>query len=616
MRANAVRPIVLFAAALIGCGGGFDDIDDPQGEGRLIGRALTAEREPVAGVSAYLVQHGVAVARTESDATGRFQLELDRIGPADVVLNDAAGRGALKAMALYAGENDAGDLFLQPLESIAPVVDMRDIGFEERLTTERGDYLHPIYDADRTTVYAARRKGGDANYQIVRIDLPGGRESVLRDDEELYSSQTSLQLLGDEVLHYVAYRTITTEQYPEGIRATHHVFIDTATGAELAAVVWWEMRAGPMNSGDSICYIEGAERQAAYDSIFGTVYEYRLRPACLAKASGQITRGDPIPGWSTNAQAVAANAERLAFLRHRECDYEDPDCQWDPPVPLFSVNWADLSYHGLGSFESDTRWVSYAAWSGEQLYFLATDQSPTATAALFRLDVTAAYPTPQRVFDFACADWTGEACPAGGQQRVSPGGERLVLQLSRSAQNGEAEHLGLYSIDLLDASSSAVDTRFVIDGEEYALCSSGEYSGCDWGFEPNGDITLGEVFTDDDGARTAVRAIIGATGDTAAWAFAIGEGDYSVPGILRSPDCTRQVVARRDLDSGFFQIHAGAPGAGTGAMEQVTFITADHHSPAFAPDSDHLYYFTRDPISGYEQLFQVSVAVAGGDPER
>jgi len=602
----------LLTASAIGCGDGFDDIDDPGGDSRCVGRALTVDREPVGGVWAYLVKDGVAVARTQTNARGAFSLDIDIVGAADVVLNDAAGRGALKAIALYDGENDAGDLYLQPLESIAPVVDMEGIGFEERITTERGDYLRPVYNSDRSAVYTVRKKGGDPNYEVVRINLPSGEETVLRSDENLYSNSSGLWLLNDDVLYYEAVRPIPDD--PNGYSTQSHVLIHTGTGEELHFAPWWEFRAGPYAVGDLICFVEGFDRQPAYDTIFGTAYEYRLRPACLDPASSEIRRGSTVQGWSTYAEVVASNADRLAFLRVRDCDYEDPECEFDPPKPMYLIEWADLSNRYVSTFDYYERWAQETDWNGESIYFIDTDQYGGGTADLTRLDVSSG--TTHSVADLDCEQADG--CTLSSTLQVSPDSTKLLLAKARRDAEGVISNLGLFLLDLGSGALESLDTSFrMLDGSDYELCTTGDYARCNQTFEANGDISIGEVFTAEDGSKIAVAATLpGDGGPASVRALPIGEGDHSIPQIVRSPDAVHEVLRLRDLESGFFQLHTGVIAGETDELAQITFITASHHSLAFAPDGENLYYFTRDPISGYEQLFQVSVAAPDGDWSR
>ncbi|NOZ86666.1 MAG: hypothetical protein GXP49_10420 [Deltaproteobacteria bacterium] len=607
--------LVLYLSIGIGCGSGFENVNNPSGSTKLTGRALKTDRTPAEGVWAYLVKDGQAVAWAKSDEKGRFKIGADMAGTVDIVLNDSAGRGALKTMPLYNGDNDAGDMFLQPLESIAPVVDMRGVGYEERVTKERGDYIKPVYNSDRSAAFAGRKLGGESNWQIVRIDLPSGTETVLREDEKMYTNTSKyLQLLSDDVLYYQAYRTIKNDDYPEGILTEHSVFIDTHTGKELLAVVWWRFRAGPFMSGDRICYLDGPERQFAYDTIFGTAYEYRLQPTCLDVSTGKESRGPMIQGWCTSAQVLASNSKSTAFLKVRDCDEEDPDCNFDKPSPMYLVNWSDLSNRYISSFNYYSSWAVETAWDGKNLYYLNNDQTAAHNyeLRLLKVDIASGQTVQVGSHIFDCKGSQGTTCPYN--MKVSPDRSELLVPMIERTQN-ESHSNGLYKIDLATGKIAAMDTTFTIDGKEYSLCKTGNYPVCNQSFETDGSVSIEEVFTSDDGdggARTGIRAVIDTDGSSMARAFPLGEADYHVPEIITGPRNKLEMVRVRDLETGFFQLHAGDKGSDLASMNQVTFITASHSYPTFAPDGEHLYYFTRDPISGYEQLFTVSLK----EPER
>jgi hypothetical protein len=80
----------------------------------------------------------------------------------------------------------------------------------------------------------------------------------------------------------------------------------------------------------------------------------------------------------------------------------------------------------------------------------------------------------------------------------------------------------------------------------------------------------------------------------------------ATPDVFRSPDGSKDVVLVRDTVTGFLQAWIGPKGSDFPAMTAATWLTAQHSSPAFSADGLWLNYFTRDPVSGYVQLFRVA----------
>ncbi|MBN2497194.1 MAG: hypothetical protein JXR96_21555 [Deltaproteobacteria bacterium] len=601
--------VILSCLALVAaCGGGFQDMDDPEGSCRLIGQALTPDGEPVDGIWAYLVRDGQAVDRVRTNARGEFEMELDALGPVDVVLNDAAGRGSLKQMALYEGDNDAGRLFLQPLESLAPVVDMRGVGFEERITTERGDYLHPQYNSDRSAVYAARRLGGEANYEVVRIDLPSGAETVLRSDEDLYWNGPSFTLIEDRVLYYQSYRPVPDE--PDTI-AQSHVLVDTSSGAELYSAPWWQVIDLPWVHGDAIYFFEAFERTKAYDTIFGWAYYYNVRPVRQDLVTGDRTAGRTIPtNWISYFSLLVHSGSTAAFSPRHDCDPEDPQCDWDPPSAVYSTDFETLTTRYVTNLGQVASWTTDESWNGDALYFISADAYSYVSQTIERLDVASG-----DIETVAQLDCGSTGCPGWTALDVSPDGGELLAFLYRYEDSQRSEALGFHRIDTGSGLVTQIPSAHTADGRAFVLCQ-GEYPNCDAAYAADGSTVVLTEVLEIEGERFGARVEIPAPGPALARIYAVGEGDYYVPAVYSSPDSSREALRLRDLDSGFFQLLVGEAGESSEAMLRQTHITADHSTVSYSADGAFLYYFTRDPISGYVQLFRVSAFGLGEEEAR
>ena len=586
-------------AALFACGpgpfynGGFDDLDEPEGSSVVTGHAHSASGAPAIGVSIFLVFEGRVEAQGATDQTGAFRITADIVGRSALVVNDGQGFGAFREIILYDGDNDAGDLFLEPLEQLAAVMDLSGIGFEERVTVERGDYVRPTYNKDVTAMFAARQLGGEDLYEIVRVALPSGEETVIRSDEDLYNNSRTFALLNDRVLYYRAYRMVYDEQSQMEVRADHHVLIDTETGEELWAAPWWWVRAGPFAAGDAVYVYEGTERRFVYSYIFGSVYEYRMRPVRIDVEAGTVENGPHIGGWWGSISGFVTSDERVAFIPYAECDPEDWECDIGGAQQLQVTELDTLESRYVGNIGGG-RLAEHASWDGGDL-ILHGEGYPTPT--LQRFDVSSGAIT--EIASFSCTDG---GCP--NRTWISPGGRILTL-LYENDEAGMVHSQGLHWVDGNTGAVEPLLRTHVVDGLVFTLCD-GDYARCTPTFRGSG-VRVSEVFDDDptDGKDNVAVVDFLSGGDAQARVFEVGEVDWSGPAILDSPDGLTEAVVARDLQTGFLQVSFGQSSGAARDLERKTFITADHYALRFTPDGQRLYYFTRDPISGYQQLFRV-----------
>ncbi len=571
--------------------GGFSDMDDPTGAASLEGLALTAQGEILASVDVYLVRDGLAVLGVKTDEQGMFSMELDELGPVDIVVNDGAGLGSLKQMAVYEGANDAGRLFVQPLESISPVVDMRGVGFEERVTSEGGDYIDPKYNSDRSAVFAARKLGGSANYEIVRIDLPMGQETVLIDDVDLVTSYTEeIQLLDDRVLQYRA--TMASPENPETL-TQGLVLIDTSSGQKLLEMPWWQMFSEAWVAGDDICYFDGYERQQAFDTLFGWAYEYQVRPVRINLTTGQQELGATLSGWKTGSDMWIRGGHKVAFRPQRDCDYEDPNCSWDPLTSIYMTDFANLTTSYIGDSGDAYSFALYTSWNGQAIFFL--HNLDVYEQAIMRMDVSTGQVSTLRTIE------AGD----GSIYRMTLSPDNSELLLDRRVYEGTHFVAGAVSrMALSDNSLTPLSLNHTAGSDTFTLCQ-GEYSSCIMSYlDDSLTVRITETF-DLTSQRAGALVDFTADGSAVARLFPIGEGDYQVPRLLTSPDSSIEALRLRNLDTGFFQLLTGPAGTPADQMQPQTFITANHSTMAFSEDGTYLFYFTRDPISGYTQLFRV-----------
>lgn len=594
------------AACPMPWGGGFDDPTDPVGETRVTGTVFQDDGSPAPKAVAYLTVEGRAVAQAETDAAGLFTIRvMDIVGRGAVVINDKAGQGAFRDVNLYSGDNDAGVMYLAPLEQIAPVLDLAGVGFEERVTTERGDYGRAVYNSDVTTVYATRKLSGEDLYEIVAIDLATGEERVIREDEDLYTNGTTFQLLTDDVLYYRAYRSVWDDTYGGELRYESHVLIRTDDGTELWSGTWKEVRGGPFVGPAGIVVLHAFDSRFLYDSLFGNVDEYRVRAINIG-LDGAVTEGDTFPTWLPYFSLAQASATTAAVVPGYDCDFEQPGCDpWSVQLSLYELDLQSLDLRyvtTVGNQYDNTFVVGDGAWNGESLLM-------TSAAQLTRVDMASGQKTSLGAQD--CMSDTG--CVTSYPRPVYDGHRMLVPLMAQEMIDGTmtSRALGYHWLDTESGALTALDLTHSIDGESFTLCQSDTSARCTAALGADGTVRITEVFAQEEtGPRQAVIVDLREDGTVNARMFDVGEEDYSAPAVYDRPDGAQQAIRLRDLETGFHQLLVGGPNSKSSELVRLTFITADHFRVTWAPDGEHLYYFTRDPISGYEQLFRVATTGA------
>jgi len=178
------RLILPALLALSGCGTpqGFQPKDDATQTAHATGLALTAGQPTDADVYA-LDADGRTLAHVRSGADGAFSIDLPNAGAVQFSLNDRHGSGGLVSTTIQpTGENLLGDITLVPVEQASRLLTLRNIGFEERLTTGSGDHTYTKYSSDLTHAYSAVRHPASDAFDLVEVDLATGAETVLLAD--------------------------------------------------------------------------------------------------------------------------------------------------------------------------------------------------------------------------------------------------------------------------------------------------------------------------------------------------------------------------------------------------------------------------------------------------
>lgn len=594
------------------CSGGFDDKDDPKSVGTLTGTVVREGLE-VEGVTAHLIAADGSIVRTSTDSKGVFSFEL---APAryKLVLNDSHGRGGYESFVLFGGGvNDLGRLDLVPLETVPGILDMTGVGFEERLTRQAGDYLFPVFDSTRSFVYTARKLGGNSGYDILKVAIPGGQETTLLTKESLSSSYSvRLELLGDRILSFWTTRDDPDSEYLIDSR----VFMDVQTGKELAVESWRRLGGAFVQDG-ALFILESQSSRTVGDTLFGDVQQYTWALVRVDVASGTRTQGPVLSkiGWANQFGLFEHDSRSLVVLAQHNCGTEyamdhpaECDSMWSGSQglapTLVKVDLATKSDRSLGSATS--LGAGSLSADGSTLYVLETGTDVVTysnTTTVNAVDLATGART--KVLTRVCKT---ERCFSSvyGTSLKSPVAEELLVQTRVPDVQGQAAATGFARIDLATRTLVELPMTWNIEGVPTDLFQKA----ADWdgyvtaAWTDDGKVRL-QAYTAPAAARyTLVVDVPANLGNAVARKFPMGQED-SFPTMVTGGG--REVVQLRDLATGFFQLWTGATGAAMSAMSPSTFLTANHRYPALSTDGKTLYYFTRDPISGYEQLFRVAV---------
>ncbi|HEY3447340.1 MAG TPA: hypothetical protein VGK67_13295 [Myxococcales bacterium] len=591
------------------CSGGFDDKVDPKAVGTLTG---TAVRDGAAaeGVTAHLIAADGSIVRTSTDASGVFEFEL---APAryKLVLNDARGRGGYESFVLFGGGvNDLGRLDLIPLETVPGIIDLQGVGFEERLTRQAGDYQSPVYDSTRSFVCVARKLGGDSGFDLLKVAIPGGQETVLAAKVDLSSSYSpKLELISDRVLAYWAYRQDPSQpQY----RVDSLVFLDVVTGQELASLPWRKY-GHHFVQGGALYLLEAQSSRGVGDTLFGEMFQYTWALVRIDLASGARQQGPLLGrlGWASGFALLQHEAKSLVAIPLHGCTFEyaqqhpnDCDAQFygtqGIALTLVKVDLAALTDRTLATVSTPAG----GAFSGDGSKFLLIENGTNNdTTTLSSIDTATG--ARAALLTRTCAT---ERCFSGRWSSTSlrsPVAEELLVETQGAGAQQQRADPGFARIDLATGALTELPMTWTIEGTSQDLFQrTADWSGdCTASWLPDGRVRL-QATTPPQAQRYALVVDVSAGGAAVTRRFPIGEEDNFLTTIAVAG---REVVMLRDLATGFMQLWSGGSGAALSAMNPATFLTAHHNYPALTPDGQTLYYFTRDPISGYEQLFRVSL---------
>lgn len=608
-------------------GGGFEARDDASDQTRVVGRAVTSDDEPAAGVTVFVRSESGDRVRGETGADGRFELDGAPAGPATVVLNDGEGHGGVRRLELLAdGENRVGTVELEPLTDLPELVKFPGVGFEHRVTDTRGDYHFPEYSSDRSKVYAARRIDGKENWDIVAIDTQTGNERTLAEGYNLNTIQSSywadpeepqrrvFRLVEDRYLMWTydgeeksSLRTVYD------LKKDEIVFDSKEVGVQLMrkTAVMEDQTVMPM----------AVERENVSGQRFATAY--RVKFFVLDHASGDVEEGPWALGdgewtWFFGIDDTAQSS--FVYRAEPACGNESEGferCQrfkGAGETPFYTYASEDRSTAPLGEPSELTNARAELDASGETAYVFGSDVSGSEWTSTVRR------------FDVASGDSTTFTLPTKADQddvdspEFHVGADEEDIYVTWGKELDEQGDANLPQGRLFGHWEDGETTRFTptveIDGEEVEVCSSDpchvlwdgeetfriramfELDEGDW-WSALIDYRDGEVVN-----RRAFDTLESDGGPTSRWRMHPNARSETDVAGAAGADVEVMRLRRGQGETGFYQLFVRRNSKDPTGFVQRTFLRADHRHAALTDDGSTVFYFTRDPLSGYVQLFR------------
>jgi hypothetical protein len=588
------------------------------GEGALVGRAVDATGAPVAGVRVILL--GAARAETATGADGRFAIGEAPAGKATLVLNDGQGHGHLRELSIYPhGTNDAGDTFLEDLTRFPEMVLLRDVGFEERISSAPGDLGTAVYSSDGSMAYGVRA-AIDAAPTLVAISTADGSETPLGNSP----AAPDLDLLADR---YLLLR-YTVPDLKGGPDVPWMAVVNLTTGnwlhGESATVLdWWR------GSADLFFILRKPS---------GALYVHTLLRIGLGGNAhtevGVLPAGvDGHDASSDLPVLVAHDDERVVFVVRHGCSAQpDAECDADRQANPYAIDVYALDVasgassmvatvrHGDNGLRTYNRGrdASEATYDpvGHQLYLIREDlPDPTdpvrlTATHLTRLDV------PQGTATDLLTTASGDPTLVWFIEGAGPGAfflARLVLH------DNVYQWVSYARFDLASGKLTDVPGIYTVPGLELHFCGVQDFRAplpffpfnCTMGVAPSGATRLNAmIFFDTNyhqppaglGQITATIVDVDENGveqRRRAFPYRIAQ----VPQLTTSRDGAHEAVLLRG--GGFDQVWVASTQSPHAPFARATFLPSDHSRLGTSSDGSWLY-LARDPLSGYVQLFRMA----------
>lgn len=595
--------VLLFAVASlwVGCAepDGVEPIQDketPRGQTVVRGVALMSDGSPAAHATVYLISDGMSQRRLRvlTDDAGAFAVDGAFVGEVTLVINNGAGQGHLEEITTFAGGSlDVGELVLAPLEQHARLVDIAQVGFEERVTREAGDYQYPVYNEDASKVYAARKLEGQDLWTLVAVDTGTGQETILKRDVLLYTRPNEintppLMLLKERYLLY----------YDQDGPSLHDVVqnktLFEAKAQGLRTYAWWPA----LFNEDRVLFFEPASQESLRGSLFGGGrFRWRLRG--YDWSSGEIVQIAALPAssWLSQPMLFHTGQDRSVVGIHTILEAER-----DGEIEDWSSSRADIFVVDLAQLKASrvaTQPVHKIVAQGPGRVLLA---SP-AVSDFPPAEEQVQYPSTLHSLELATMRLDNILT-----QRPGPTGFGNMMLGAVDPQGAKAVYwdMDLYwhesklmQIDLMTRRSSPVDL-----GYEVGLPLLCQPFGCDVRYDQAGELQVFANVERGDDLRGVFAQFVGSARETHEVDLQEGAKEMQLWwNMLEVPQLMTKVFAWRVLETGFFQLFVDEPGQT--APRQRTFLPGHHEHFRLSADGQQLYYFTKDPLSGHVQLFRL-----------
>lgn len=547
----------------------------------LRGRVVRADGQAAVGMKLHVRVAGGPTEVATTAADGSFLLAEPPLGEVVLLGHDGRGAGLLRDAALIdGGDNDLGELRLQPLADLPAMVTQTGLGLEERITTLTGDCLYPVFSPDHLFAYCLRTVGDSALVEVVEVDVTTG----------------AARKLGDQMPFTYQPRCPGSPLRVEGQGLLVGSF-DHTYAYPLAAT----------GSGMPIRYLDGSDDSC--DDGLDAIQQGPFVNWMRYRGDLQLS-ADRIDTTSASASlaaiAVASEASGLEVGRRRRVIATSPThlaMRLNLRDP--AVGASTTTANAIHIFDLVARTVVVAQAS-----------APVERGAFVNGELRAMGPTGMLGFD-----------AQGVERMIAPLETESVVMYA--AERGDTRALAVlnapghepraWQIDF--AQGTLVPYPELIDhgfsGLAYRVpADRSVYRG--WRFQSDGTVTVAVAPAATSSTSAEATDLVeyvfrpDATVDTRLFSGMRDDGESGPVSRLQSPDASRTALLMVDPSTGFRQVHEGPSSAVVPA--QRTFIAGSHTALDYSADGTALHFFALDPLSGYIQLFRLSAEEPAPSP--